>query len=100
MEPVDPDLEPWLHPSSTPSTPCNSCYCKVCCYHCQLCFTKKALGISYGRKRRGKPSASNKNNQNPVREQSLSKQRGDQVSQKEQKKEVANQAETGGGDIQ
>nr|QSQ63877.1 tat protein [Simian-Human immunodeficiency virus]UYP40447.1 tat protein [Simian-Chimpanzee immunodeficiency virus]QSQ63887.1 tat protein [Simian-Human immunodeficiency virus]QSQ63897.1 tat protein [Simian-Human immunodeficiency virus]QSQ63906.1 tat protein [Simian-Human immunodeficiency virus] len=30
----------------------NSCYCKQCCYHCQLCFITKGLGISYGRKKR------------------------------------------------
>nr|QSQ67175.1 tat protein [Simian-Human immunodeficiency virus] len=53
MEPVDPSLEPWNHPGSQPGTPCNSCYCKQCCYHCQLCFITKGLGISYGRKKRG-----------------------------------------------
>nr|QSQ66067.1 tat protein [Simian-Human immunodeficiency virus] len=52
MEPVDPSLEPWNHPGSQSGTPCNSCYCKQCCYHCQLCFITKGLGISYGRKKR------------------------------------------------
>nr|AEB53027.1 tat protein [Human immunodeficiency virus 1] len=52
MEPVDPSLEPWKHPGSQPRTACNTCYCKKCCLHCQVCFTKKGLGISYGRKKR------------------------------------------------
>ncbi|AFV26225.1 tat protein [Simian immunodeficiency virus] len=48
----------------------NACYCKKCCYHCQLCFLKKGLGICYEphRRRRRTPkkvkintfSASNK----------------------------------------
>ncbi|AAA21507.1 tat protein [Simian immunodeficiency virus - agm.sab-1] len=25
----------------------NTCFCKVCCFHCILCFHKKALGIRY-----------------------------------------------------
>ncbi|AFV26295.1 truncated tat protein [Simian immunodeficiency virus] len=28
-------------------TCCNKCFCKKCCYHCQLCFLKKGLGICY-----------------------------------------------------
>ncbi|AFV26171.1 tat protein [Simian immunodeficiency virus] len=30
----------------------NTCYCKKCCYHCQLCFLKKGLGICYEQHRR------------------------------------------------
>nr|ATU79278.1 tat protein [Human immunodeficiency virus 2] len=30
----------------------NTCYCKKCCYHCQLCFLNKGLGICYDRKGR------------------------------------------------
>nr|AAT41727.1 Tat [Simian immunodeficiency virus] len=30
----------------------NTCYCKKCCYHCQLCFLKKGLGICYEQQRR------------------------------------------------
>nr|ACV83140.1 truncated tat protein [Human immunodeficiency virus 1] len=52
MEPVDPRLEPWKHPGSQPRTPCTDCYCKKCCFHCQVCFITKGLGISYGRKKR------------------------------------------------
>ncbi|AFV26135.1 tat protein [Simian immunodeficiency virus] len=33
-------------------TCCNTCYCKKCCYHCQLCFLKKGLGICYEQSRR------------------------------------------------
>nr|AEK79500.1 tat protein [Human immunodeficiency virus 1] len=97
MEPVDPKLEPWNHPGSKPTTPCNKCYCKVCCYHCQLCFLNKGLGISYGRKkrrpRRGAPW-SNKEHQNPVPKQPLPTTSGNPTGPKEQKKEVASKTET------
>nr|URZ27920.1 tat protein [Human immunodeficiency virus 1]URZ27955.1 tat protein [Human immunodeficiency virus 1]URZ27962.1 tat protein [Human immunodeficiency virus 1] len=97
MEPVDPNLEPWNHPGSQPTTACSKCYCKICCWHCQLCFLKKGLGISYGRKkrkhRRGTPQ-SNKNHQDPIREQPLPISRGNTPGPKESKKEVASKAET------
>ncbi|AAY24651.1 tat protein [Human immunodeficiency virus 1] len=91
MDPVDPNLEPWNHPGSQPKTACNKCYCKVCCWHCQLCFLKKGLGISYGRKkrkhRRGTP-LSNKDHQNPVPKQPLPTARGNPTGPKKSKKEV------------
>nr|AXP13380.1 tat protein [Human immunodeficiency virus 1]QIX06880.1 tat protein [Human immunodeficiency virus 1]QIX06898.1 tat protein [Human immunodeficiency virus 1]QIX06907.1 tat protein [Human immunodeficiency virus 1]QIX06916.1 tat protein [Human immunodeficiency virus 1] len=97
MEPVDPNLEPWKHPGSQPSTACNNCYCKRCSWHCQLCFLKKGLGLSYGRKkrkhRRG-TSQSCKNHQDPVPKQSLPISRGNPTGPKEPKKEVASKAET------
>nr|AAQ98517.1 tat protein [Human immunodeficiency virus 1] len=97
MEPVDPNLEPWKHPGSQPRTACNKCYCKICCWHCQLCFLKKGLGISYGRKkrkhRRGTPQ-SRKDHQNPIPEQPLSISRGNPTDPKESKKKVASKAET------
>nr|AUZ99927.1 tat protein [Human immunodeficiency virus 1] len=97
MEPVDPNLEPWNHPGSQPTTACSKCYCKICCWHCQLCFLKKGLGISYGRKkrkhRRGTPQSST-HNQDPLREQPLSISRENPTSQKESKKEVASKTET------
>nr|AAQ98579.1 tat protein [Human immunodeficiency virus 1] len=97
MEPVDPSLEPWKHPGSQPKTACTNCYCKKCCFHCQVCFIKKGLGISYGRKkrkhRRGTPQSS-KDHQNPIPEQSLSNSRGKPTDPKESKKEVASKAET------
>nr|AAR22289.1 tat protein [Human immunodeficiency virus 1] len=86
MDPVDPNLEPWNHPGSQPSTPCNSCYCKKCCYHCQRCFLTKGLGISYGRKkrgqRRGSPQSS-KDHQNSISKQPSSQHRGDPTGPKE-----------------
>nr|AJP61708.1 tat protein [Human immunodeficiency virus 1] len=97
MEPVDPNLEPWKHPGSKPTTACSKCYCKKCCWHCQLCFLKKGLGISYGRKkrkhRRGTPQSS-KDHQNPVPKQSTSHLRGNSTGPNHSKKEVASKAET------
>nr|AFQ61295.1 tat protein [Human immunodeficiency virus 1] len=97
MEPVDPNLEPWNHPGSQPKTACNACYCKKCCWHCQLCFLKKGLGISYGRKkrkhRRGTPQSS-KNHPHPIRQQSLPISRRNPTDPKESKKKVASKAET------
>nr|QNG98200.1 tat protein [Human immunodeficiency virus 1] len=96
MEPVDPNLEPWNHPGSQPTTNCNPCYCKKCCWHCQLCFLKKGLGISYGRKkrkhRRGTPLRS-KDHQNPIPEQPLPTTRGEPTDPKKSKKEVASKTE-------
>nr|QPJ74868.1 tat protein [Human immunodeficiency virus 1] len=86
MEPVDPNLEPWNHPGSQPKTPCNKCYCKQCCYHCLLCFTKKGLGISYGRKKRRqrrRPLKGSQAHQVPVPKQPLSQPRGDPTGPKE-----------------
>ncbi|AAY82298.1 tat protein [Human immunodeficiency virus 1] len=96
MEPVDPRLEPWNHPGSQPKTACNKCYCKNCCYHCVVCFTKKGLGISYGRKKRSqrrKTPNSSKDYQDPIPEQPLSQQPGDQTGQKEQKKALESKTE-------
>nr|ALS54516.1 tat protein [Simian immunodeficiency virus] len=37
----------------------NRCYCKRCCYHCQLCFLQKGLGVNYApRPRRRKDTTS------------------------------------------
>ncbi|AAU45380.1 tat protein [Human immunodeficiency virus 1] len=97
MDPVDPNLEPWNHPGSQPKTACNTCYCKKCCFHCQLCFTKKGLGISYGRKKRRQrrgTSQSHQDHQNPVPKQPLPIPRGDPTGTKESKKEVESKTET------
>nr|AAK66001.1 tat protein [Human immunodeficiency virus 1] len=99
MDPVDPNLEPWNHPGSQPKTACNKCYCKACCWHCQVCFLNKGLGISYGRKkrkhRRGAPPGS-KDHQNPIPKHSrpLPTTRGNPTGPKESKKEVASKTET------
>nr|BAF42464.1 Tat [Human immunodeficiency virus 1] len=97
MEPVDPSLEPWNHPGSQPTTACSNCYCKFCCWHCQLCFLNKGLGISYGRKKR-RPrrgtSQSRQDHQNPAPKQPLPTTRGNPTGPKESKKEVASKTET------
>nr|WOX63005.1 tat protein [Human immunodeficiency virus 1] len=91
MDPVDPNLEPWNHPGSQPKTACSNCYCKKCSWHCQLCFLKKGLGISYGRKkrkhRRGTPHSS-KDHQTHISKQPLSQTRGDPTGSEESKKKV------------
>nr|AUO68501.1 tat protein [Human immunodeficiency virus 1] len=98
MEPVDPRLEPWKHPGSQPQTPCNNCYCKNCCYHCQLCFMTKGLGISYGRKKRRqrrRAPQDSETNQASLPKQPPSQPRGDDpTGQKEQKKKVETETET------
>nr|QIX07202.1 tat protein [Human immunodeficiency virus 1] len=96
MEPVDPNLEPWNHPGSQPTTACNNCYCKKCCYHCQACFTKKGLGISYGRKKRRqrrRASQDSSPDQVPLSKQSAPQLRGDPTGPKESKKEVERETE-------
>nr|APU88137.1 tat protein [Human immunodeficiency virus 1] len=97
MEPVDPNLEPWNHPGSQPTTACNRCYCKKCCYHCQSCFLNKGLGISYGRKkrrqRRGPPPGS-KDHQNPVPKQSTTQTQGVSTGPEESKEKVESKTTT------
>nr|AMQ24508.1 tat protein [Human immunodeficiency virus 1] len=96
MEPVDPNLEPWKHPGSQPATACNNCYCKRCSYHCLVCFQKKGLGISYGRKkrrqRRSTPQSS-EDHQSPISKQSLPQTQGDQTGSEESKKKVESKTE-------
>nr|QCS35517.1 tat protein [Human immunodeficiency virus 1] len=97
MEVVDPKIDPWNHPGSQPKTPCTKCYCKKCCFHCQLCFTTKGLGISYGRKKRRqrrRTPQSSEIHQDPVSEQPLSQARGDPTGPKESKKKVESKATT------
>nr|AYP19876.1 tat protein [Human immunodeficiency virus 1] len=97
MDPVDPKLEPWNHPGSQPKTACNKCHCKKCCYHCQACFLKKGLGISYGRKkrrpRRRTPQGS-KDHQNPIQKQPIPQTQRVSTGQEESKKKVESKAET------
>nr|AWD46116.1 tat protein [Human immunodeficiency virus 1] len=97
MDPVDPNLEPWNHPGSQPQTPCNTCFCKRCSYHCMRCVLNKGLGISYGRKkRRQRRSAppSSKDHQDPLPKQPLSQTRGDPTGPEESKKKVESKTET------
>nr|QDR91091.1 tat protein [Human immunodeficiency virus 1] len=97
MEPVDPNLEPWNHPGSQPNTPCTSCYCKFCSYHCLVCFQTKGLGISYGRKKRRQrrsTPASSEDHQNLVSKQPLSQTRGNPTGSEESKKKVESKTKT------
>nr|QJQ89248.1 tat protein [Human immunodeficiency virus 1] len=97
MEPVDPNLEPWNHPGSQPDTPCNQCYCKHCSYHCLVCFQKKGLGISYGRKKRRQRRStppSSEDHQDPISKQPLSRTQGDPTGPEESKKKVESKTET------
>nr|QDR91854.1 tat protein [Human immunodeficiency virus 1] len=97
MEPVDPNLEPWNHPGSQPTTPCNKCYCKYCSYHCLVCFQTKGLGIYYGRKKRRQRRStppSSEDHQTPIPKQPLSRTRGNSTGSEESKKEVESQAKT------
>ncbi|AHA33866.1 tat protein [Human immunodeficiency virus 1] len=97
MDPVDPNLEPWNHPGSQPTTPCSKCYCKECCYHCIVCFQHKGLGISYGRKKwrqRRRTHQGSKDHQNPIPKQPLPQAPGDPTGPKESKKKVESKAET------
>nr|QJY77426.1 tat protein [Human immunodeficiency virus 1] len=96
MEPVDPRLEPWKHPGSQPKTPCTKCYCKKCCFHCQVCFITKGLGISYGRKKwrqRRRTPQDNKNHQVPLSKQPTSQAQGDPTGQEESKEKVETETE-------
>ncbi|AGW99892.1 tat protein [Human immunodeficiency virus 1] len=91
MEPVDPNLEPWNHPGSQPETACNNCFCKKCSYHCLVCFHRKGLGVSYGRKKRRqrrRAPPSGEDHQNPISKQSLPKAQGDPTGSEESKKKV------------
>nr|UZC47525.1 tat protein [Human immunodeficiency virus 1] len=91
MDPVDPNLEPWNHPGSQPKTACSNCYCKKCSWHCQLCFLKKGLGISYGRKKRRprrETPHSSKDHQVPISKQPLPHTPRDQTGPEESEKKV------------
>nr|QHW03341.1 tat protein [Human immunodeficiency virus 1] len=96
MEPVDPKVEPWNHPGSQPKTACNKCYCKRCCFHCQVCFITKGLGISYGRKkrrqRRRAPHGS-KSHQDLIPKQPLPTTRGNQTGPEKSKEKVESKTE-------
>nr|QZP11473.1 tat protein [Human immunodeficiency virus 1] len=98
MEPVDPRLEPWKHPGSQPKTACTKCYCKGCCFHCQVCFIQKGLGISYGRKkrrqRRRAPQDSETYQDSLPKQPSSQQSGGDPTGPKESKKKVESETET------
>nr|AKF15568.1 tat protein [Human immunodeficiency virus 1] len=96
MDPIDPNIEPWKQPGSQPKTACNKCYCKSCCYHCMLCFLKKGLGISNGRKKRRLRRAapySSKNHQGSVQKQPTTQTNRESTGPEESKKEVESKTE-------
>nr|ALS54612.1 tat protein [Simian immunodeficiency virus] len=63
----------------------NKCYCKACCYHCQLCFLQKGLGVNYAPRPRRKKAASIIASPEP--KQSISTRGGDsQTTQESQEK--------------
>ncbi|BAC79371.1 Tat protein [Human immunodeficiency virus 2] len=64
----------------------NKCYCKKCCYHCQLCFLKKGLGICYDHSR--KRSSKRAKVTAPTASNDLSTRARDGQPAKKQKKEV------------
>nr|WNB16389.1 tat protein [Human immunodeficiency virus 2] len=56
----------------------NKCYCKKCCYHCQLCFLNKGLGIWYDRKgRRRRSPKKARPHSSPASDKSISTRTGD-----------------------
>ncbi|AAB00768.1 tat protein [Human immunodeficiency virus 2] len=76
----------------------NSCYCKRCCYHCQMCFLNKGLGICYERKgRRRRTPKKTKTHPSPTPDKSISTRTGDSQPTKKQKKTVEATVETDTG---
>nr|ALS54548.1 tat protein [Simian immunodeficiency virus] len=73
----------------------NKCYCKKCCYHCQLCFLQKGLGVHYAPRIRRKKTAS----ASAIFEhnQSISIRGGDSQTTQEGPKKVEKGARTGQG---
>nr|CAE46402.1 tat protein [Simian immunodeficiency virus] len=87
-----------IDPFAGNKTPCNTCYCKHCAYHCQLCFLQKGLGIVYGRAPRKRPRA--RQSGTPDQEAvSLSDPRRQQISQKKEKEKVETATGSSGGNI-
>nr|ATU79178.1 tat protein [Human immunodeficiency virus 2] len=64
----------------------NTCYCKKCCYHCQLCFLNKGLGIWYDRKgRRRRTPKKTKAHPSSAADKSISTRTRDTQPEKKQK---------------
>ncbi|AAK55279.1 tat protein [Simian immunodeficiency virus] len=71
----------------------NSCFCKKCCFHCQLCFLRKGLGITYAKpRRRVKKKA--KANPFDTSNQSISSGTRNCQPKKEQKEKVETEVDT------
>nr|ATU79228.1 tat protein [Human immunodeficiency virus 2] len=76
----------------------NTCFCKICCYHCQLCFLNKGLGIWYDRKgRRRRTPKKPKAPPSSASDKSISTRTGDSQTTKKQKKALETTVETAPG---
>nr|QLK12528.1 tat protein [Human immunodeficiency virus 2] len=76
----------------------NKCYCKQCCYHCQLCFLNKGLGIWYDRKgRRRRTPKKTKTHPSSASDKSISTRIGNSQPTEKQKKALENSLETAPG---
>ncbi|ALA65441.1 tat protein [Human immunodeficiency virus 2] len=75
----------------------NKCYCKKCCYHCQLCFTRKGLGIIYERPRRRRVKKKDKVHSLPASDQSISDGTRNCQTEKTEKKTVEKKVATDPG---
>ncbi|AAA64580.1 viral transactivating protein [Human immunodeficiency virus 2] len=76
----------------------NPCYCKKCCYHCQLCFLKKGLGICYERKgRRRRTPKKAKAHSSSASDKSISTRTGNSQTEKKQTKTPETALETARG---
>nr|ALS54460.1 tat protein [Simian immunodeficiency virus] len=64
----------------------NKCYCKRCCYHCQLCFLQKGLGVNYAHRPRRKKTAASVAEAKP--NQSISTRGGNSQATSEKEKKV------------
>nr|ALS54508.1 tat protein [Simian immunodeficiency virus] len=64
----------------------NKCYCKRCCYHCQLCFLQKGLGVNYAPRPRRKKIATPATVVEP--DQSISTRGGDSQATSKKEKTV------------
>ncbi|CAA88625.1 tat protein [Human immunodeficiency virus 2] len=73
----------------------NNCYCKRCCYHCQICFLNKGLGIWYERKgRRRRTPKKAKTHPSSASDKSISTRTGNSQTEKKQKKTLEATVET------
>ncbi|APJ01814.1 tat protein [Human immunodeficiency virus 2] len=76
----------------------NTCFCKGCCFHCQLCFLNKGLGIWYDRKgRRRRSQKKTKAHSSPASDKSTSIRTGISQTEKKQKKTVETAPDTACG---
>ncbi|AAB00750.1 tat [Human immunodeficiency virus 2] len=76
----------------------NKCFCKGCCFHCQLCFLNKGLGICYDRKgRRRRSPKKTKAHSSPASDKSISTRTGNSQTEKKQKKTLGTTLEADPG---